>query len=361
MAEESFQERSEQATPKRREEARKKGQVAHSTELNSVVIILAGLVAIHFVGEGLFRQLSRFTVETLSQGYTVEISATSFPIHLRRWAELGFAISWPLLLIIGVAALAINVAQVGFVVSPEAMALQFSRIDPIAGMGRLFSKRALVESLKGLFKIGIVGFISYREVMKRMADLATMSDAGAARIFVLVGDLMFSVGVKVALFLAVLAALDYFYQRWEFEKSIRMSKQEIKEELRQSEGDPQVKARIRALQRETSRKRMMAEVPKADVVITNPTHYAVALRYDAETMAAPAVVAKGQNLIAQKIRELAKDSGVPLVENPPLAQALYRAVDVGREIPEDLYRAVAEVLAYVFKLRRSGAAAPANM
>ena len=352
MADESFQERSEQATPKRREEARQKGQVAHSTELNSVVIILAGLMAIHFVGETLFRDLSRFTVETLSQSYRIDLSSTSLPFYLRHWAELSFALAWPLLLIISVFALAANVAQVGFVVSTEVLTPQLSRLDPISGMGRLFSKKAVVEALKGLFKILIVGLISYWEINKRMVDLATMSESGVGRIFVLVGDLIFHMGVRVALFLAVLAVLDYFYQRWEFENSIRMSKQEIKEELKQSEGDPQVKARIRALQREASHKRMMAEVPEADVVITNPTHYAIALRYDPATMAVPTVVAKGQNLIALKIREIAQEAGVPLVENPPLAQALYKTVDVGREIPEDLYRAVAEVLAYVFRLKR---------
>ena len=355
MADESFQERTEQATAKRREEARKQGQVAHSTELNSVVIILAGLLGVHFVGEILYRDISRFTAETLSQGYAITLSQNSFPVYLRRWAEIAFAVSWPLLLIISVAALAVNVVQVGFVFSSEALTPNFNRINPVSGLGRLFSKRALVESIKGLFKLAIVGYISYREVTKRVADLATMSDSGVGRIFMLVGDLTYHVGIRVALFLAVLAALDYFYQRWEFEKSIRMSKQEIKEELRQSEGDPQVKARIRALQRESARKRMMEDVPKADVVITNPTHYAIALRYDPEAMAAPTVVAKGQNLIALKIREVAQEAGVPLVENPPLAQALYKAVEVGREIPQDLYRAVAEVLAYVFKLRRQKA------
>ncbi|MBI2950753.1 EscU/YscU/HrcU family type III secretion system export apparatus switch protein, partial [bacterium] len=175
MAEESFQERSEQATPKRREEARKQGQVAHSTELNSVAIILAGLLAIHFVGETLFRDLSLFTAETLSQGYGITLSRDSLPVHLRRWAEMAFTISWPILLIISVAALAVNLAQVGFVFSSEALEPKLSRIDPAAGLGRLFSKRALVESLKGLLKIAIVGYISYREAMKRMADLATMS------------------------------------------------------------------------------------------------------------------------------------------------------------------------------------------
>ncbi len=355
MADESFQERTEQATAKRREEARKQGQVARSTELNSVVIILAGLLAIHFVGEVLYRDLSLFTAETLSQGYAITLSQESFPVYLRRWAEIAFVVSWPLLLIISVAALAVNVVQVGFLFSSEALTPKFNRIDPVAGLGRLFSKRALVESIKGLFKLAIVGYISYREVMKRMVDLATMSESGVGRIFMLVGDLTFQMGIRVALFLAILAVLDYAYQRWEFERSIRMTKQQIKEELRQSEGDPHVKARIRALQRESARKRMMEDVPKADVVITNPTHYAIALRYDPEGMAAPTVVAKGQNLIALKIREVAEKAGVPLVENPPLAQALYKAVDVGREIPQDLYRAVAEVLAYVFRLKRQKA------
>ena len=352
MAEESFQERTEQATPKRREEARKQGQVARSVELNSVAIILAGILALHFGGGALLNSISLFTVETLSSSHEITLSIASLPVYLRRWAVLSFVMLSPLLLIIAVSGLAINLLQVGFTVSNEALAPKFNRLNPLSGLKRLFSTRAIAEALKGLFKIGIVGFILYKEVMKHAPELLAMADSGVGDILEVVGRLAFGMSVRVAIFLTILAVLDYAFQRWEFERSMRMTKQQVKEELRQTEGDPQVRARIRALQRETARRRMLEEVPKADVVITNPTHYAVALKYEAAKMPAPTIVAKGQNLIAQKIREIAEEAGVPIVENPPLAQALYKAVDIGREVPEDLYRAVAEVLAYVFRLKR---------
>ena len=355
MAEESFQERTEPATPKRREESRKKGQVARSTELNSVAIIGAGLLGILLLGETLLIHISRFTTEILGQSYMFTVSTASAPLFIWGWGEFLFKVMTPFFLIILVTGLAINVVQVGFFTSAEPLAPKLNRLSPISGVKRLFSKRALVEAAKGLFKIGIVGYILYFELTKGFDDLLSMSESGLGRILGLIGGFTFSLGLKVALFLAVLAILDFVYQRWEFEKSIRMTKQQVKEELRQTEGDPQVRARIRALQRENARKRMLAEVPEADVVVTNPTHFAVALRYDTDTMTAPTLVAKGQNLIAQKIREFAEEAGVPVVENPPLAQALYKAVDVGQEIPENLYRAVAEVLAYVFKLKRNKA------
>ena len=349
MAEESFQEKTEPATPKRREESRRKGRVARSQELNSVVVLLAALLGLYMLGGLLYQNLAGFTVQLLEQSYTFELTPESTHAYMVGWAKVFFGAVGPILMVVGIAAFGVSLAQVGLVVNEEALNLKLQRLDPIAGAKRLLSKRSLVELVKGIFKIFIVGYIGYITIVPEMHRIAVLADADVGSTFHFIGHMVFKMGLRIALVLLVLAVLDY--QRWEFNQSIRMTKQEVKEEAKQTEGDPQIRMRIRSLQREAARKRMMEEVPKADVVITNPVHYAVALHYDMETMPAPRVVAKGQNLIAQKIKQVARDSGVPVVENKPLAQALFRAVEIGQDIPEDLYRAVAEVLAYVFRLK----------
>lgn len=351
MAEESFQEKTEQATPKRRDEARRKGQTAKSQELNSAVVLLAALASLYVLGGMLFNNLAGFTASTISQSYTYDFSAMSVRTHVIGWARVFFGTVGPVLLVVGVAAFVVSISQVGFVLNEEALNFKPNRLDPIQGAKRIVSTRSLVELFKGILKITIVGVISYWVISPEMSRIALLVDSNVVDIFKYTGTMVFKVGIYTALALLVMAILDYVYQRYEFNKSIRMTKQEVKEENKQTEGDPQVRMRIRSLQRENARRRMMDEVPEADVVITNPTHYAVALKYDLDTMAAPMVVAKGKNLIAQKIKEIARESGVPMVENKPLAQALFKSVEVGQGIPEDLYRAVAEVLAYVFRLK----------
>jgi len=351
MAEESFQEKTEQATPKNRDEARRKGQTAKSQELNSAVVLLAALVSLYVLGGMLFNNLAGFTAGIISESYTYDFSAMSVRTHLIGWARVFFGAVGPVLLVVGVAAFVVSISQVGFVVNEEALKFKPNRLDPIQGAKRIVSTRSLVELVKGILKITIVGVISYWVISPEMPRIALLVDSNVADIFKYTGAMVFKVGIYTALALLVMAILDYVYQRYEFNKSIRMTKQEVKEENKQTEGDPQVRMRIRSLQRENARRRMMDEVPEADVVITNPTHYAVALKYDVDTRAAPMVVAKGKNLIAQKIKEIARESGVPMVENKPLAQALFKSVEVGQGIPEDLYRAVAEVLAYVFRLK----------
>ena len=352
MAEESFQEKTEQATPKRREESRRKGQVARSQELNSAALLLTAMGGLWMLGSTMYEGLSSFTVDTLTNSPKFEITTSSLWNLMVRWGTVFFTVTGPMLLLLSVAGLAISLSQVGFMVNEEALNLKLQRLDPIAGAKRLISKRSLVELVKGIFKILIVGYVSYVTIAPELALISTLVDVGVADTFTYITTMIVKVGVRTAIVLLILAALDYAYQRWEFNQSIRMTKQEVKEEQKQTEGDPQVRMRIRSLQREAARRRMMAEVPEADVVITNPTHYAVAVKYDMATMAAPAIVAKGQNLIAQKIREVARESGVPIVENKPLGQALFKAAEIGQEIPEALYKAVAEVLAYVFRLQR---------
>ena len=358
MAEESFQEKTEQATPKRREESAKKGQVAKSQELNSAVVLLAGLGGLYALGGMMYRDLSGFTVNILSNPMDIEVSMGNIWNLALTWALFYFGVSGPIMLVLATAALVVSVSQVGFTINEEALSLKLQRLDPIAGAKRLASKRSLVELVKGLFKIGIVGYISYITIEPELGTMATLLDVGIGDTFRYIAGMIMKVGLRTAMILLILAVLDFAYQRWEHNNSIKMTKQEVKEEQKQTEGDPQVKMRIRSLQREAARRRMMDEVPKADVVITNPTHFAIAIQYDPESMDAPIVIAKGQNLIAQRIKEIARENDIPCVENKPLAQTLFKAAEIGHEIPHDLYKAVAEVLAYVFRLR--GETAMAN-
>jgi flagellar biosynthetic protein FlhB len=257
------------------------------------------------------------------------------------------------MMFVGVAS---NLAQVGFLLTLTPLKPDFSRVNPLEGFKRLFSRRSLVELVKSLAKLTIIGFVIYRVLSGRVEMLMALPlIPWPASIFLVMGA-VFDAGIWAAAVLLGLALVDYGYQRFAFEQQIRMSREEIKEEFKQTEGNPVIRQRVRQLQRAVAQRRMMQAVPKADVVITNPTHYAVALQYDAKSMRAPRVVAKGQDLIAQQIRRIAQEHDVPLMENKPLAQALYKACEVGAEIPGDLYAAVAELLAFVYRLRTGGTA-----
>jgi flagellar biosynthetic protein FlhB len=352
MAEESFQEKTEQATPKRREDARRKGQVARSSELSSIAILAAGLLALSALGGYMFDQLGVFMVDALTNGIFIELDPGSLHLSIGTWA-LGYArIVGPVVALLVVAALGINYAQVGVLFTLQPLTPKAERISPLSGLKRIFSSRGLVELAKGLFKIGAVVYVTYLTIDSDMDSLIAYMDMSVGQIFTLSGDITITLAFRIVLLLLIMAILDYAFQRWEYEKNLRMTRQEVREEVKQQEGDPMVRSRIRALQREMSQRRMMDDVMTADVVVTNPTHVAVALKYDMENMPAPRVVAKGQRLVAQRIKELARDAGVPLVENKPLARALFKVVRIGDEIPEDLFKAVAQVLAFVFQLKR---------
>ncbi len=352
MAEESFQEKTEQATPKRREDARRKGQVARSSELSSIAILAAGLLALSALGGYMFDQLGIFMVDALTNGIFIELDPGSLHLSIGTWA-LGYArIVGPVVALLVVAALGINYAQVGVLFTLQPLTPKAERISPLSGLKRIFSSRGLVELAKGLFKIGAVVYVTYLTIDSDMDSLIAYMDMSVGQIFTLSGDITITLAFRIVLLLLIMAILDYAFQRWEYEKNLRMTRQEVREEVKQQEGDPMVRSRIRALQREMSQRRMMDDVMTADVVVTNPTHVAVALKYDMENMPAPRVVAKGQRLVAQRIKELARDAGVPLVENKPLARALFKVVRIGDEIPEDLFKAVAQVLAFVFQLKR---------
>jgi flagellar biosynthetic protein FlhB len=347
------QERTEPATPKKRQKVRSEGKVCKSRDLTAAVEILAGLLGLWLlgsqIGNGLINYL-RKAIAFMGDGALLQ-AGWFYPLEYGAlWAYFG---AWLLLgLIIAVFVMAVTIRQVGWTISFEPFKLDFGRLNPVSGMKKIISMRSLVELLKGLLKAAVFCVVIYIALMEKL-PLAVRAmqiplEEGALQLW----DFLWDLAMRLAVMLLVMALADYLYQKWEFEKSIRMSKQEIKEEYRQTEGDPQIKSKIRQKQRELAKKRMMASVPKADVVITNPTTLAIALMYDRGVMAAPQIVAKGKGLIARRIREVAEEHGVPIVENKPLARALYEAVDIGDEVPEKLYRGVAEILAMVYKLKK---------
>jgi flagellar biosynthesis protein FlhB len=346
------QERTEQATPKKLEDAREKGRVAKSRELPSVAVMGACLVYLYFNASSMTTQLMDMLRTHLRNAGRFSISMDSIQPMLVDVLIQTSMILLPFLLVAVVSGLLVNIFQAGFVFSSEAIAPKFSKIDPIKGFQRLFALQSLVELFKNIMKMIIVGMVAYITIKGETDQIMPLVNLNVQHIFLYIGRVSFKILYTTCWVLIILAVLDYVYQKWEYAKSLKMTKQEIKEENKQTEGDPLIKGRIKRLQREMARKRMMAAVPKADVIITNPTHLAVAIRYEASTMNAPVVVAKGADLLAEKIKEIAVENGIPLVENKPVAQVLYRMVDVEQSIPENLYKAIAEILAYVYSLKQ---------
>lgn len=345
------QERTEQATPRRREDARKKGQVAKSQEIASVAILLACLTYFYFDSTRLVKRMMSLVSSFLKESGTLVISPNNIQALALNWLYEFFILIAPLLLTVFIAGFLANFIQVGFVVSSEALVPQFSKIDPIKGFQRLFSLKSFAEMAKSILKLCIVGYIAYITVNGEIENLPPLMDKSIGDIMVYMGQISFKIILRTSWVLIVLAILDYVYQRWEYERGLKMSRQEVKDEYKQTDGDPLIKARIRRIQREMARKRMMSNVPRADVVITNPDHIAIALQYDQFKMFAPVVVAKGTGFLAEKIRKIARESNIPVIENKPLARVLYKVVDVNEVIPDNLYKAVAEVLAYVYGLK----------
>jgi flagellar biosynthesis protein FlhB len=346
------QERTEQATSRRREEAREKGQVARSQELVSVSILVACLVYFYFGTSGLVKNIMELMTSGFRAAGTADVTQANITNIITGYVFKGAIVLFPLMLTVLVAAILSNVLQVGLMFSQESLQPKFSKIDPIKGFERLLSLRSVIELIKNIFKICIVGSVAYVVIRNELDNMLILMEQSVWRTLVYLGGICFKIVLATTIVLLLLAILDYIYQRWEYEKSLRMTKQEIKDEYKNTEGDPLIKARIRRLQREAAQKRMMAEVPKADVIITNPTHLAIAIKYDPDNMHAPMVVAKGADYIAEKIRQIAEENDVVIVENKPLAQVLYKIVKVNNAIPETFYRAVAEVLAYVYDQKK---------
>lgn len=351
MAEESFAERTEQATPRRREEARKRGQVAKSREIPSVAILLAGISVIFITGSYFYKHLSGEMVYLLSYlGGSPLGPAEVETLNVELIRSLFFILSPVFLTVLGISIFSHQV-QSQFLFSTEPLKMDWSKINPVLGLRRIVNKQSLIELIKSILKFMIIGGVAYLVIKKEIFSVLGLVDQEIGQIFSHIRSISWDLLLKVCTLMMGLAVLDYFFQRWSFERSLRMTRQELKEEMKLTEGDPLIKSRIRSLQRQLARRRMMAEVPKADVVITNPTHIAIALYYQPKEMEAPKVIAKGAGWIAEKIIEIARSHQIVIVENKPLAQILYRSVELGQIIPPTLYQAVADILAYVYRIK----------
>ena len=344
--------KTEPATPRRREEAREQGQVAKSRELSSVAVLLANCLVLMWLGSYTAHQMATITQKMLATSYRSTLDIPSVIALAREIIVPVGMLMWPFAVASMAATLLANVGQVGWLFTFKPLAPSWERVNPIAGVKRMFSKHALGELVKSLLKVSLIGVVAYYGLKKHLWEVVALAQGSVGNL----GEVLWRVAIdilwRVIGLLIFLTVLDFFYQRWLYEEELKMSTEEVKEELKQREGDPKVKGRIRRLQRELTRQRLSEAVPTADVVITNPKHVAVALRYVAEETNAPVVVAKGAGHISKLIRKIARKSGVPVVENRFLARAIYGAVEVGEVIPYDLYQAVAEVLAYIFWLRK---------
>jgi len=345
-------ERTEPATPRRREELRRKGQIAKSGDLTSTAILIAALLSLMYLGPIMFDRLFTIVRVYLTNAGQVSLVPVNF-VALATTVSVQMALTVvPLMLILVAAALLIGAAQVGVMVTFEPLEPKLSKINPITGFSKFLSARSLFELPKSLSKLVILGLIGYITLRGRLDDIIPLMVQEPRAIFSEVCGLFMLLGIRIAIAMVFLSILDYGFQKYQFERENRMTKQEVRDELKQFEGDPFIRSRIRSIQRQLAMQRMMAAVPEAEVVITNPVELAVALRYDAARMSAPRVVAKGRRLIAERIRALAIEHSVPIVENPTLARTLVANTEIGDEIPELAYQAVAEVLAYVYQIDR---------
>ncbi|MEW9697706.1 flagellar biosynthesis protein FlhB [Paenibacillus sp. SI8] len=344
-------EKSEPATPKKRQDARKKGQVAKSMDLPAAFILLFSFFSFIMFGSYMKERIINMFRNILENQLTMDITMGNVHVLFRDLLTQGFYITAPIFIIVVIIAIAGNYLQIGFMFIGEPLMMKFSKINPIAGFKRIFSMRTIMDFLKSTLKLSIIGYAVYSTLTAEKAKIFGLGHAPLESTFSFIASVTLKLGIKIGVILIVLAVFDFIYQKYEHEKSLRMSKQDIKDEYKKSEGDPHIKGKIRAKQRQMAMQRMMQEVPKADVIITNPTHFAIALKYDASNMQAPVVLAKGTDYMALKIREIAKQNSVMTMENKPLARAIYAQVEIGESIPAELFQAVAEVLAYVYKVK----------
>jgi flagellar biosynthetic protein FlhB len=351
MADDEQGERSEQATDARREEFRKRGQVAHTRELGGALMLLVAAMSVYMLGRFFFSNLYDLFSHTLGPDLVQTIRQGDYSDILKFTGAKAIFLIFP---VVGAATLlgvASSFIQTGFLQVEDAMMPDINKINPLEGFKRIFSLRGLVEWLKSLLKLTGISVVLYFLLKSEVKQVPFLMTFSVEQILVYVGGVIFKLFFAIGLISLGLALADYFFQRWDLERKMMMTKQEIKEEVKQREGDPMIKARIRRVQRDVANKRMMEKVPKADVIVTNPTHIAIALRYGAD-LPAPQVIAKGADLVAERIKAIAREHNIPIVENKPLARTIYKTLKLGQVIPRELFVAVAEVLSYVFKLKK---------
>jgi flagellar biosynthetic protein FlhB len=349
----SAQEKTEKATPRKIRKAREEGQVARSTELNSVVIISFGFVTLYLLGPMIFNSFASLMRHTFIEAPRVDITMVSVKSIFASRIMTYAAIIGPLLMTLAIFSYLINASQTGLLFTMKALAPKMDKFNLAKGFKRLISKRSLIEMCRDIIKIILISIVSYQTIAGWVPDLMMLGDATAGQFGSILGKLALILAIKISVVLLILALFDFAFQRFDYASNLKMTKQEIREEMKDTEGNPHLKGRIKQVQREMARRRMMSEIPKADVVVTNPTHIAVALKYDSSEMPAPMVLAKGQRLIAERIKEIAREHHIPIVENKPLARSLFKMVDIGGYIPLELYRAVAEILAYIYRIKEN--------
>ncbi len=346
-------EKTEKATPKKRRDARKKGQVFQSREISSALVLLIIFIVLRIFGSTIYSQLARFAKKVFTEYPDIK-EMYMRDIVVRVFSDsiiVFFSAVGPILVAALLAGLIINYAQVGFLFTLEPLKPQLSRINPLSGFKRMFSTRGLVELVKSVLKVTAICYVAYQYINGKLQTILSLMDMDVIQIASFIAVTCLDVAIRICVVLIILGVFDFGYQWWEYENNLKMTKQEIKEEYKQIEGNPEIKGKIKQKQRQMSMRRMMQEIPKADVIITNPTHFACALKYDTQEALAPVLLAKGQDYIALRIKEIAKEANVEIVENKPLARAIYDSVEIGQAIPQELYQAVAEVLAFVYSLK----------
>lgn len=345
-------ERTEKATPKRKTDSRKKGQVSKSQDLSMSVTLAAGFTVLYVYMPYMFERLKSIAVGIFSDLRPGTVVNGNFEAFLTYYIGSAISILCPVMLSIAAAGIAVNYIQVGPLFTTKPITPDFSKLGPVKilkGFQKFFQIKSVVELLKSVAKGSIIGFVGYSVLKKRELELVRLLGGDISEMLIVIGSVILEIFVQICIILFILGVIDKKYQDYEYEKSIKMTKQEIKDERKNADGDPKMKSKLRSLQMQFSSQRMMSSVPSADVIVTNPTHYAVALRYDTSVAPTPQVVAKGVDFVAFKIREVAQNNNIPVIENKPLARTLYKLVPVEGLVPAELYVAVAEVLAYVYK------------
>lgn len=351
-----FGEKTEAPTPRRRAEAREEGQIPKSPDLTAALMLFGAMILLYMFAPRLLTMMKVLVENGLTGGAALAAGRTDNVGHI--WSQsMRLAGQMVAPFVIGVLALGLiaGVIQVGFIVTIKPLAPRLSKISPLRGLKNLFSMRSAMRAVMSVLKVAVVLAVAYFTIKQQMAAVISLIQLNSGAVLAAAATLVFDLALRIAAVLLIIALLDYLYQRWQHEKDLRMSKEEVKEEFKRMEGDPMIKQRRAKIARQLALQRIQMAVPGADVIVTNPTHFAVALKYDGDDMPAPKVVAKGADYLAARIRQLAAAHGVPIVERPQLARALYATVEVGQEIPEQFYAAVAEILAYVYRLseRRS--------
>lgn len=346
-------EKTEKATPKKRQDARKKGQVLKSQDVTAALVLLLLFMSLFFLAPMMYKKIVGFMNQALYRNILVETVTieTVLKIYQDTMQEMAIVVL-PIMILAIVAGIGANYLQFGLLFTTETLKIDLKKMDPIKGIKKIISVRAIINLIKSLLKVAFIGIVTTAVIWMHLEEVLSLALKSPGETLTTVAYLSGIMGIAAALMLLVISVLDYFYERFDYEKNLKMSKQDLKDEHKNAEGDPLIKSKIKQRQREMAMRRMMQEVPNADVVITNPTHFAIALKYDEDSMDAPRVVAKGTDFVAQKIKLIAKEHDVVMVENRPLARAMYDQVEIGDQVPEEFFKTVAEILAYVYRIKR---------